>query len=497
MEHISDDDYLSDYSCLHSCVSLFFGKEYRFSMIQSKPEIQISHHSDFAAARIVEIELGLPLTALSAFDEERGRWYERALAVIFLHDRPLGTVEFLLDEQGLSAQQCAQQIWHQLGHEINAHLLTDGLPAVSTLSEQGLPSSALPPCIQQRERFLARAPFVSIIIPTHDRPELLKASLSFLLDLRYPRYEIIVVDNAPSNNATYQVVRQIHSSASQVRYLREEIPGISRARNLGIEHAEGEIVAFTDDDVAVNPNWLTELVRGFELAEKVGAVTGCMMPLELETPAQYWCEENRGLPWFQDRETLSRWPARRIFDASSRHLHLYRIGLFGCGASMAFKTSVLRSAGAFDPALGGRGPSRCGQDVATLFRILMHGYKVVHEPASLLYHLHRREYRELRQQLYNYGVGLTAYLTKNVLDYPQLLLDLTTRVPYELLVAKPEQKQPKSHSYPKGLESLQVKGMFYGPIAYFQSRWIERRRKAGGDERNTSPRLLAQGKMKR
>ncbi|HEU5230722.1 MAG TPA: hypothetical protein VFU49_23065, partial [Ktedonobacteraceae bacterium] len=88
-------------------------------------------------------------------------------------------------------------------------------------------------------------------------------------------------------------------------------------------------------------------------------------------------------------------------------------------------------------------------------------------------------------------------LTKNVLDYPQLLLDLATRVPYELLVVKPDQKQPKSLSYPKGLESLQVKGMFYGPIAYFQSCWIESRRKSDGGKQNTAPRLLAQGKMKR
>ncbi|HEU5228513.1 MAG TPA: glycosyltransferase family A protein, partial [Ktedonobacteraceae bacterium] len=308
-------------------------------MIQSKAEIQIASPSDFAPARMVEIELGLPLTALSAFDEEHARWYQRALAVIFLHDRPLGTVEFLFDKEGLSAQQCAEQIWHKLQREINVHLLEDGLPTVSTLSEQGLPSSSLPPCIQQRERFLARAPFVSIIIPTHDRPESLKETLRSLLDLRYPRYEIIVVDNAPSNNATYQVVRQLYGSASQLHYLREETPGISRARNLGIKHAQGEIVTFTDDDVVITPNWLTELMRGFEAADNVGAVTGYLMPLELETPAQYWCEENRGLPWFQGHEMLNRWPARRIFDASSRHLHLYRIGLFGCGASMAFKTS--------------------------------------------------------------------------------------------------------------------------------------------------------------
>ncbi|HLG61263.1 MAG TPA: glycosyltransferase [Ktedonosporobacter sp.] len=475
-------------------------------MIQSQLELTLSRPPAFAPARILEIEIGLPLAPISAFDEQKGRRnkagpYQRALAIIFLHDRPLGTVEFEFDDDGVSAQQCARLIWQKLHHQINEHLCQDGLPPATTLDSQGLPTNRLPPCIQQREQFLTHAPFVSIIVPTHDRPEPLKETLRSLLDLRYPRYEILVVDNAPSSNATYQLVRQAYGYASQIRYLRTDIPGVSRARNLGAAQAQGEIIAFTDDDVSVHPNWLTELVRGFAVAEKVGCVTGYLMPLELETPAQYWCEENRGTPWFQDnrrgkaRPCFAGWPARRIFDDSGRHQHLYRIGLFGCGASMAFKASALRNVGGFDPALGGRGPSRCGQDVATLFRILMHGYKVVHEPASLLYHLHRREYHALCRQLYNYGVGLTAYLTKNVLDYPQLLLDLCTKVPYDLLIAKADQKQPKSLSYPKELHNLQIKGMLYGPIAFFHSRWIERKQEES--EQPTSPRLPASGKMKR
>src|SRR5437660_1713322 len=307
-------------------------------MTKSKQEIALSRPLDFVPARILEIEIGLPLASISAFGgrgnshDESGSYrlpwdedtlvgedelsgdqlggdqpclaippanaptinqaptmnrgataqaggkegpYQRAIAIVFLHDRPLGAVEFQLDDGEVSAQQCAQQIWQQLHLQINEHLRQDGLPPVATLTEEGLPGNSLPPCIQQRERFLARAPFVSIVVPTHNRPEQLKESLRLLLDLRYPRYEILVVDNAPSSNATYQLVRQTYGYASQLRYLREDIPGISRARNMGIAHAQGEIIAFTDDDVSVHPNWLTELVRGFEVAEKVGAITVC------------------------------------------------------------------------------------------------------------------------------------------------------------------------------------------------------------------------------
>ena len=48
----------------------------------------------------------------------------------------------------------------------------------------------------------------------------------------------------------------------------------------------------------------------------------------------------------------------------------------------------------------------------------MRGYQLVYEPASLLHHLHHRDYAILRKQIYRYGVGLTAYLTKAILENP-------------------------------------------------------------------------------
>jgi hypothetical protein len=64
------------------------------------------------------------------------------------------------------------------------------------------------------------------------------------------------------------------------------------AHNRGLTKARGEIVAFTDDDVVVDSLWLIELARAFEFADDVACVTGLILPMELETPAQFWLENS-------------------------------------------------------------------------------------------------------------------------------------------------------------------------------------------------------------
>jgi glycosyltransferase involved in cell wall biosynthesis len=445
---------------------------------------------DYEPARIVKLDLQDPLTGISAFDERKEQFYRRAICFVYLHAQPLGAVEFVFDKKGVDAQTCAQRIWQRLSTQINHHLFQDGLPLVNGVSVEGLLSADLPRCLVEREQFLAYAPFVSIIVPTHDRRDNLRLCVRALLNLQYPHYEVIVVDNAPSTNATAELIQQTYGDVPQLRYIREDRAGPSWARNAGIAAASSEIIAFTDDDVEVDPNWLTELVGAFELVENVGCVTGQVQPLELETPAQYWCEENAGLLWFREYNNAHKRFTRRIFTRAERHMHLYRIGLFGCGANMAFRADILRSINGFDPALGGTGPVRSGEDVAAFFATIMRGYTLVYEPNALIYHQHRTTYEALLQQFYNYGVGLTAYLTKIVCTYPQLLFDLVTKVPYDLLVARLAEINRKSEQYPKGLKVAALKGMLYGPLAFFISGYAARN--AGWKYRSTwAPFFLA------
>ncbi len=389
-------------------------------------------------------------------------------------------VELQLDESEICADEYAQPIWRALSANINEHLRQDGLPPATGLDAAGLPSPGTPRCIEERERFLADAPFVSVIVPTHDRPERIQACLRSLLALHYPQYEIIVVDNAPSTNATADFIQQTYRDVPRVRYLREDRPGVSWARNCGMMAARGEILAFIDDDVVVDCYWLVELVRGFSMASDVVCVTGYILPLELETPAQFWYEEHCGSCWFQE-DGGSCWSlTRHIFDLAEYHpktpLYPYRAG-FGGGANVAFTAAFLRSVGGFDPALGGNGPARCGQDIAAFFQAIIRGHKLVCEPAAVGYHPHYREYNRLRKQIYNYGVGLTAYLTKSLLENPRLLFDFIPKVlsaPSFILRAVASKDGKRLTHYPKELVIVKLKGMLYRPIAYLQSRRMVR-----------------------
>ncbi len=423
---------------------------------------------DIEPKRILEIELSQSLPTLSAVNEDTGQCYRRILCLVRLHSHPLGMVELCVENSILEAKDYIQTIWRSLSAQINEHLQQDGLPALTELTAEGLPSSSVPRCIEERGKFLVDAPFVSVVVPTHDRVDRLALCLRSLLALHYPHYEIIVVDNAPSTNATADLVKQMSVHEPKVRYIREDRPGPSWARNCGMAVAKGKILAFVDDDVIVDPYWLVEVVRAFGVSDKVACVTSLVLPLELETLAQICFEEYGG---------YSKGFTQQIFDLTEsrpkERLYPYTAGKFGSGASMAFAAEFLQRVGGFDPALGGSGPARSGEDIALFFQVIVRGHQLVYTPTSLVYHLHRREYEALRKQIYSFGIGLTAYLTKSLLENPHLLLDFVTRIPAGLLFALSAQSPKNSKKcdhYPKELTKLELKGMIYGPLAYLRSR---------------------------
>jgi cellulose synthase/poly-beta-1,6-N-acetylglucosamine synthase-like glycosyltransferase len=79
-----------------------------------------------------------------------------------------------------------------------------------------------------------------------------------------------------------------------VRYVREDRPGLAIAHNRGLQEVTASLVAFTDDDVQVDPGWLRELVLEFLADERVACVTGLILPMQLETPSQAWIEQFGG-----------------------------------------------------------------------------------------------------------------------------------------------------------------------------------------------------------
>lgn len=109
-------------------------------------------------------------------------------------------------------------------------------------------------------------PLVSVIIPTRNRPEILKVCLEHLLKQEYPTFEVIVVDNS-----TDKRTQDILSLFPSIQNIKISQPNL--ARNIGIEKSSGKILAFIDDDSIVRPGWLMNIVAGY-VDDSVGGVGG-------------------------------------------------------------------------------------------------------------------------------------------------------------------------------------------------------------------------------
>ncbi|MCL4560300.1 MAG: glycosyltransferase [Chloroflexi bacterium] len=424
---------------------------------------------DFLPTRVVDLEIGQPLADIPAVDVKSAKHYSRLLALIRFHGQPLGQVNLDLREDGLQASDVAAQIWDALGTSINDHLRRDGLATVSGMGAEGLPGAGLAGCVRENTRLATQVvPPASVIVSTRDRADSLALTLDSLLALDYPDYEIIVIDNAPSTEATAELLRNRYAGISNVVYQREDRPGLSNARNRGLRQAGGKILAFTDDDVVVDRSWLTRLAAAFAIAEKVACVTGIIFPAELETPAQAWMEQYNG---------FNKGFVRKIYNLQEHRvphpLYPYAAGWFGAGANMAFDAAILKRIGGFDPATGAGTPAMGGDDLAAFFEVVSRGYTLVYEPAALVYHRHRRDYAALHRQAYGYGVGLTAYLTKILLDHPLRILDISARIPSGLVYlfsSRSQKNSGKRADYPQELNRVERRGMLDGPFAYLRSR---------------------------
>jgi cellulose synthase/poly-beta-1,6-N-acetylglucosamine synthase-like glycosyltransferase len=139
---------------------------------------------------------------------------------------------------------------------------------------------------------------VSILIPTRNRREALRQTLTSLREIEHESgdHEIIVIDNG-STDGTAELVQQEVSARSQVRYVHEPMPGLLSGRHRGAQEAQGEICAYLDDDVWVAREWLTGLKDAFR--DPTVALVGGPSAARFEQPPPAWlndfyAEDERG-----------------------------------------------------------------------------------------------------------------------------------------------------------------------------------------------------------
>jgi O-antigen biosynthesis protein len=343
--------------------------------------------------KVADLELCEPILGLTGLDG-----YESARLLVRLGGTPLGWSTVPVMDGHSDAQTLIAAVRRDLLDPLVRELLYRRMG--EPLADDALDVRRL---LDFAPRDAARiAPSISVAVCTRNRTTELALCLDAIVRMSTPASEILVIDNAPSSDATERLVRE---RFPQVRYVREPRPGLDWARNTAIAEAQSEIIAFTDDDVIVDVGWVAAIGDLFASAPHMHAMTGLVVPFELESAAQQDFESYGG---------FGRGFSRAWYLRGTHH----GAGKFGTGANMAFRRSLFERIGGFDPALDVGTPADGGGDLEMYFRVLQEGFVLVHEPRAVVRHCHRREPERLRKQMRDWGKGLFVYMRRSADRFP-------------------------------------------------------------------------------
>jgi glycosyltransferase involved in cell wall biosynthesis len=214
---------------------------------------------------------------------------------------------------------------------------------------------------------------VSVILCTYNRCENLADALRSIADSAMPNswdWEVIVVDNKSTDKTRDVIHGYCARSASRFRYVFEPRQGLSNARNAGVREARGDVLAFVDDDVTVEPAWLRNLTAPLMSRQWAGS-GGRTLPARPFTPPDWLPASWGGI-------------LGGLFDAGDQACELKRSPY---GVNMAFRKEMFEKYGGFRTDLGvGPNNPRVNEDTEFGRRLLAAGERLFYEPSAVVYH---------------------------------------------------------------------------------------------------------------
>ena len=215
-------------------------------------------------------------------------------------------------------------------------------------------------------------PSISVLVCTHNGSSTLRACLEALGKQTHPRYEVVVIDDGSTDDTP-----DIAKSFPFVRYEHQDHAGLSVARNLGMDLAKSDLLAYTDDDCIPDEDWLLHVVRAFDDPRCVAA-GGPNLPPPPRNGTESCVAVAPGAP----SHVL-------LDDFEAEHLP---------GCNLVIRKSALRAIGGF------REEFVCaGDDVDVCWRLQAHGGSLRFVPPAVVWHHRRRTVRAYLRQQRGYG----------------------------------------------------------------------------------------------
>lgn len=235
---------------------------------------------------------------------------------------------------------------------------------------------------------LESPPDISVVVAAYNAESTIQETLDSLMRLSYPAFEAIVVDDG-SSDRTAEIAEKY-----PVRLIRLGRSGLSAARNAGIQAAEGEIVAFTDADCIVDPDWLFYLAARYAEGG-VGGVGGPNIMPESDGWIARCIDRSPGMP----RHVL-------VTPDIAEHVP---------GCNMSFYRSALLEVGMFDPIY-----RAAGDDVDICWRLQENGYELAYAAGAMVWHHRRGSVRAYLRQQKGYGRAEILLARKHPLRFSKL-----------------------------------------------------------------------------
>ena len=216
-------------------------------------------------------------------------------------------------------------------------------------------------------------PRIAAIICTHNRDAYLGAAIDSLLSQDCDDYEVLIIDNASTDNT--KAVVEARLPHPQITYHYEPNLGLSVARNTGARLAKANILAYLDDDAEASSSWLSALLKGFDKNEKL-AIAGGKVTL-------IWPPNTSPPAWMSAALSGS----LGAYDLGDEVVYIQHPGLPPRGLNYALRRSFLDSVGGFDANLGRVGKNLLSNEEFLMTQFALEkGWHVAYLPDALAAH---------------------------------------------------------------------------------------------------------------